>query len=133
VNQSKNSTTGLSDGGYTYFASAIHNSVNENLTETRSYNVDLTAPVVNLLTPANNSWGTTLTQYFAVNNTDGIGLLNTTLYVWNSTNDEINTTSQNISGTVNLTNISVVLPYDDNYSWNYYVCECSYVDEHLCC
>jgi len=39
VNQSKNATDGLTDGDYTYFASAKDGSGNENLTEERSVNI----------------------------------------------------------------------------------------------
>jgi hypothetical protein len=61
VNQSLNSTTGLENGNYTYFASAKDNDTNENVTETRSVtisdNVAPDDPVVSI----NSSDGTNKT------------------------------------------------------------------------
>ncbi|MBT5021453.1 LamG domain-containing protein [Candidatus Woesearchaeota archaeon] len=44
VNQSKNATTGLDDGSYTYQTFAMDNSANTNSTETRSITIETTYP-----------------------------------------------------------------------------------------
>ena len=57
--------------------------------------------------------------------TDDISLKNTTLYVWNSSNNIINSTTVLINGTLNYTNISFTTPYDGVFAWNYLVCDTS--------
>jgi hypothetical protein len=59
INQSQNATNELDDGNYTYFISAKDNVNNENITETRTItidSVDITAPVLNITSPFNNSY-----------------------------------------------------------------------------
>ncbi|MCK5450125.1 DUF2341 domain-containing protein, partial [Candidatus Pacearchaeota archaeon] len=123
VNQSKNATDVLDAGTYTYFASAKDSAGNENLTEVRTVNVDGTSPVVTLVAPANASTVTSLTQYFSANFTD-TQLKNATPYVWNSTGSLINSSeTQTVTGVSNSSNVSIVLPSDATYIWNYYVCD----------
>jgi sporulation protein YlmC with PRC-barrel domain len=86
-------------------------------------NVTSTAPVVTLISPVNNASSTSATQYFISNFTTAANLVNSTFYIWNSTNSIINTTNSIISGTSNQTNISIILPYGDNFKWNYYLCD----------
>ena len=51
INQSKNSTSGLDDGDYTYFASIKDKLGNENVTETRIVTIDTTYPNINFMLP----------------------------------------------------------------------------------
>ena len=106
---------------YTVFA---NDSLRYQINLSGSFNVtDTRVPEVNLKTPVNGTIVKNETQYFSANFTDNVLLINTTLYIWNSTNSIINVTSLNITGTGNLTNISVSLPYDDVFKWNYYSCD----------
>ena len=109
----------------TYYLNATANDTigNENQTETRTITLDTSAPVVDLNSPQNGSSLTSLTIWFAANYTNE-NLKNTTLWIWNSTLDVINNTeNRTITGTQNNTNISIVLPYDDTFYWNYYTCD----------
>ncbi|MBR9705084.1 hypothetical protein GOV12_06745, partial [Candidatus Pacearchaeota archaeon] len=84
--------------------------------------VDL-PPTVNLVSPLNQSIVTSANSaYFVANHID-VELKNTTLYVWNSTGSSINITTETTTGSSNSTNISVVLPYNGTFSWNYYTCD----------
>ncbi len=132
VNQSKNASAGLTPGSYAYFASAKNVRGNQNMTDKRwiiitSGNVDTTAPNVTLIAPANGTTVALRRQYFIANLTDDMGLLNATLYIWNSTDSLTNQTNITLSGTRNSSNISVLLPLaSDSYKWNYYVCDNNY-------
>ena len=109
----------------TYYLNATANDTvgNENQTETRTITLDTSAPVVDLNSPQNGSSLTSLTVYFVANYTNE-NLKNTTLWIWNSTLDVINNTeNRTITGSSNFTNISIVLPYDDTFYWNYYTCD----------
>ncbi|MBU1854065.1 MAG: LamG domain-containing protein, partial [Candidatus Omnitrophica bacterium] len=55
INQSLNTTDGLTDGTYTYQAYAKDISGNENSTETRFLTVDTTYPVINITSPVNST------------------------------------------------------------------------------
>ena len=95
-----------------------------------------TPPVVNLTSPSNNTITSTLTHSFNASYTTSTGaLVNSTLYIWNSTNDIINQTTESITGTSNSTNISVTFTYDDVYEWNYYACNdvvfCGWADANF--
>ncbi len=70
---------------------------------------DTTPPTVTLISPANDSTTTTNLTFFNANFTDDIFLLNTTLFIFNST-ALIGNNFTNISGTSNSTNLSFVLP-----------------------
>lgn len=59
--------------------------------------------------------------YFNASFTGELGLSNSTLYIWNSTDYLVNTTLDTISGTSNVSNISVTLDEFDTYTWNYLV------------
>ncbi|PJE81348.1 hypothetical protein COU58_02945 [Candidatus Pacearchaeota archaeon CG10_big_fil_rev_8_21_14_0_10_32_42] len=76
-------------------------------------------PIVTLLSPLDNSRFNSGNLYFIANFTDNLGLANSTFYLWNSTSDLINTTIDIITGTLNSTNLSVTLPYEDTFTWNY--------------
>ena len=85
--------------------------------------LDTRVPDIYLIYPQNRSYVKNATQYFSINISENVGLTNATIYVWNSTNAEINVTIANVTGSTNSTNISVTLPYDDVFKWNYYVCD----------
>ncbi|MBT6775079.1 hypothetical protein HOA91_06960, partial [Candidatus Woesearchaeota archaeon] len=55
VNQSKNATTVLSDGDYTYYASAKDTNENENITTTRTITIDTTNPTITISSPTNGT------------------------------------------------------------------------------
>ncbi len=94
VNQSKNSTTGLDDGTYTYFSTAKDNVGNENLTETRYFTVDTTNPLVDFVDPTNSSGVTVGRDYVEINVSVTDENLDTiTINLYNSTNDLIETNS----------------------------------------
>lgn len=77
------------------------------------------APVVTLLAPTNGSTSQIATISFNASFTDNLGLVNATLYVWNSTGSLINTTVRAISGTSTTVNTTLVLPYYGRFTWNY--------------
>ncbi len=82
---------------------------------------DLTSPNATLLTPTNNSYKNT-DQNFSVNLTDNIGLKNATLHIFNSTDNEVNTTVfTSISGTLESAIGVVVTLVDGVYKWFYEV------------
>jgi len=89
-----------------------------------NYTADSTAPSVYLKSPSNASSLNSLTQWFVANFTDNSNLKNATVYIWNSTKSLINSTvNVTIVGVANTSNLSVILPYDDTFSWNYYACD----------
>jgi len=123
VNQSLNSTDGLVDGIYTYSASAVDVAGNTNSTETRTITISASVPpTVTLTSPVDNSNFNTSTINF-ISNFTNLDLKNSTLYVWNSSLDLINQTDNTITGTTNSSNVSVVLAYDGDFTWNYYACD----------
>ncbi|MBX4196219.1 LamG domain-containing protein [Candidatus Pacearchaeota archaeon] len=79
---------------------------------------DTTAPSVTLLAPSNGSFVTSNATNFSASFTDDYQLKNATLYLWNSTS-LLNTTSRTLNGTSNATNISITLPREGTYFWNY--------------
>ncbi len=111
VNQSKNASTGLDNGTYTYFASAKDSSGNENMTEVRS----LTITSADTIYP-------TFSSYWDNNGSlinSGIGLFNVTL---NNTNGtvflEINNTNVSATNlTANVYNVSY--NFTGNGTYNY--------------
>ena len=123
------SVTDMLNGTFAYRWHSWGNGTNRNynVSNERSYSVnesDSILPVVNLISPANNTASTSATQYFIANFTDNSLLKNATLWIWNSTNNVVNSSeNRTISGTSNSTNITIVLPRNDTYKWNYYVCD----------
>jgi len=72
---------------------------------------------VTLVSPANNS-NVTSGQIFICNVSNALNLNNITLYIWNSTGDVYNTTTNSVSGTENETNFTIYFDYNDNMEWN---------------
>ncbi|MDP2925066.1 MAG: LamG-like jellyroll fold domain-containing protein, partial [Nanoarchaeota archaeon] len=126
VNQGKNASAELDFGNYTYSVSAKDVNGNENKTDVRTLSItsDIIPPNTALISPANGTTVYTAAQIFAASFSDNGKLVNTTLYIWNSTGSLINSSeNRSISGTSNVSNISIILPRDDNYTWNYYTCD----------
>ena len=86
---------------------------------------DSTNPTITLKVPVNNTNSTLTSHTFNATFTDNIQLKNTTLYIYNTTGQSINTSYRAIIGTSNSTNISYTFTYDDRFYWNYYVCDSS--------
>ena len=86
---------------------------------TADYVSDISSPIVTLETPINNSNYTTGTQiYFNCSTTDNINLANITFKIWNSTKDEVNTTTTLLVGISNSTNFTYTPSIPDTYLWN---------------
>lgn len=84
VNQSLNSSTGLNNGTYTYYANATDTYGISEQTADRQVNIPQDYPSVLLISPENNSnFNNTGITFFVANSTGNIGLVNTTLYLWN--------------------------------------------------
>ncbi len=79
---------------------------------------DSTAPVVYLKNPANSTITKSNNLFFSTNFTDNVGLLNASLYLWNNT-DLISINSTTLSGLAGIANLSLTLPRDGTYFWNY--------------
>ncbi len=87
---------------------------------------DATSPVANLNAPLNGSNATSKTNTFNATFTDNSALKNVTLYIYNATQTLINSTeNRSITNAVNTTNITIILPYDGRFFWNYRVCDSS--------
>ena len=83
---------------------------------------DTTSPNTYLISPANNTNTTNLTQTFTANETDNLGLKNAILYIWNSTGSQLyhNWCYQESANTSNQTGIdgNCGLNYSGSYSNN---------------
>lgn len=65
----------------------------------------------------------------ATHNTTTSTLKNTTLYIWNSNGTIYKTNETNITGTSNITNLSITFDKTNEFLWNYYTCnlvECNF-------
>ena len=120
--------TGTS-GNYTFFAYVNMTSDLSIGNTTFTFNVTIgnsssdSSPSINLISPANGTSTNYSSLNFLANFTDTIQLRNSTLFIWNSSNSIINQTSSNINGTFNSTNISITLPYNNIFAWNYLACD----------
>lgn len=86
----------------------------------------LTQPTIYSVTPKNNTILPTGAFIFGSNITAvdvGDSLINNTLFVWNSSGQEINRTTLSLSADYNATNVSVYLPRGDGYTWNFFGCD----------
>jgi len=72
---------------------------------------------VTLVSPENDS-SVTSGQVFICNVSKALNLNNITLYIWNSTGDIYNQTTNSVSGTENETNFTIYFDYNDNMEWN---------------
>ncbi len=115
------SNSSMADGSYSLRYYCWDNVGNLNSTAVRSFSFDGTVPISALAAPANNTFTTSAIHSFNATFSDNIGLSNATLYIWNSSHAVINTTLRNLAGTTGSINISVTLPYDGRFYWNYLV------------
>ncbi len=77
-------------------------------------------PTVTLNKPDDNEVSTSLTQLFNCTGEDDFKLVNITLYIWNSSSQEVTTITNYVNGTLNQTNWTYSLPYEDDFVWNCY-------------
>ncbi len=111
------------------FTSLSAGTVSFNVTYWSNYSIngtegaaDNTVPITTLIAPSNNTATATATYSFNSTFSDETALANATLYIWNSSSDIVNNTeTRTLSGTVGSSNITLTLPYDDNFTWNYLV------------
>ena len=73
---------------------------------------------VNINTPADSTFSSNLTQNFSCSITDATAIQNLSLYIWNSTGDNIITNSTDLTGVSNSTDWINILPYNNIYKWN---------------
>lgn len=86
--------------------------------------LDVYSPVVNLISPSNNSRSSIANQSFSCNASD-LQLHNVTFFIWNSSNSLINNQTLNLTGAANSSSFNVTgLSYDD-YQWNCLVFDAS--------
>ncbi|MCK4429181.1 MAG: S8 family serine peptidase, partial [Candidatus Aenigmarchaeota archaeon] len=92
----------------------------DNLGESSIYylNMSVTAPTVNLENPIDNYNSSENNVAFNCSASDNSGLVNITLYIWNSTQEICAANTTNISGISNSTTWTVNLTHDGNYTWN---------------
>jgi len=83
-----------------------------------SLTYDATAPVVHLVSPINDTKTNQSNQTFTCNITDTVKIANLTLYIWNSSGDNILMNTMSLSGVENRTSWNVTLPYDNVFVWN---------------
>jgi len=81
---------------------------------------DAVTPGVTLVAPANGSQSLINNVTFNATFTDNFALRNATLFIWNSSLAVINQTGRTINGTANGVNITVTLPYQGTFYWNYF-------------
>ncbi|MFC1685886.1 hypothetical protein ACFLZZ_02575 [Nanoarchaeota archaeon] len=105
----------FSEGSTTLYAYANDSVGNENTTSVTFF-VDSNAPVVHLISPADNTVTKTASQTFTCNITN-VGVTNLTLYLWNATAGIYSNTTD-LSGTENETSWQFTLPYDASFEWN---------------
>ncbi len=108
-------TSCLADGTHNWNVTCEDSYGNSNTSETRTFTIDTTPPVVNLIAPTNNEQTSQCDISFTCNATDANGIKNITLYVWNSTGVYYSDSSQmnSIDRTVNFP-----IGLEGNYLWN---------------
>lgn len=112
VNQSKNSTSGLDDGDYTYFVSSKDDSGNENLTATRTLVIDTIAPTIILISPINNS-GQPQNITFNYNVTEANNVTSCSLILNSATNQTNTSIKKSITQNFTLDNLAI-----GSYNWS---------------
>lgn len=76
-------------------------------------------PVVTLLDPANGKFISAANIRLVGQASDDVQLDRMTLYLWNSSGGLVTSAVQYKTGVLNVSNISVVLPYENDFIWNY--------------
>ena len=85
--------------------------------------IDTTEPSAILSTPLNNSYNSS-EQSFSVYLSDDLGLMNTTLFIFNSTNDLVSQIFDGDENIFGMTNITITIPVsliEGRYHWSYQV------------
>src|SRR3989344_3714523 len=78
-------------------------------------------PIISLVSPANNSIITSQTS-FSCNISDNIQVQNLTFNIWNSSGDNLQSSSVDLTGIDNLSSWDYIIPYSDSYLWNCFGC-----------
>jgi subtilisin family serine protease len=112
-------TLNLPYSNYKWNCFACSNNGNCSFAES-NYTLDIQRIKVSLNSPLNNSFNNENSTNFSClsESISNFSLVNTTFYLWNSSNDLINISTQNISGINNLTSFYYNLSYNENYTWN---------------
>ncbi|MBS3066130.1 LamG domain-containing protein, partial [Candidatus Pacearchaeota archaeon] len=99
--------TNLTDGIYYFNASATDTTNNKNYTETRNVTLDTTSPAINFTNPTETHGGVVGRNWTIINVTStDTNFANVTIYLYNSTNVLINSTTTTTSPNyVNITNL----------------------------
>ncbi len=120
INRTYNSST----GDYCQFYSKEETSATIRPYLNITYSEAIGALTVHLTSPANNTFVSnntitpTSSQVFSCSINDEGGVANLTLYIWNSTDNNIHTNTTNLTGTSNSTNFTYNFPYYDTFKWN---------------
>lgn len=107
----------------------VNVSLNDYVTNSTLYNITIDKNIfaqyelksiltVSLNTPENISTQTTPTSFNCSSIAGANDLVNSTLYIWNSTGSLYNQTTTNISGLSNESITSINFTYDDTFTWN---------------
>ncbi|MDO8509064.1 MAG: PRC-barrel domain-containing protein [Nanoarchaeota archaeon] len=91
----------------------------DNVSLTGNLIPDSIFPNSNLISPQNNSQSKFSTHSFNATFSDNIGLSNASYYLWNSTGSIINITSASLTGLLGSINLSLTLPYEGRFTWNF--------------
>jgi hypothetical protein len=85
--------------------------------------IDLTPPMIELVSPENDTAVNISKNFFVGNFTDIVGLKNFSLLVYNSTGDLIGVNTSLISGKFNQSNLSFIFPYSGKFKWTFIACD----------
>jgi hypothetical protein len=88
---------------------------------TITFTMDFINPNATLISPENNTFNTPASQNFTVNLSDNIGIKNATVYIYNSSNELTNqTTNADFAEHILSSTAGIVVSLiDDNYTWYY--------------
>jgi len=109
----------LVDGIYNWFYDIFDSAGNQYTTGNNTLTIDSTGPTISLTSPADGSQVTNPAQTFTADISDSGGLVDATLYVWNSTNDLVFTDTDTLTGTSDTASIGYTLSAYGIYKWNY--------------
>jgi hypothetical protein len=121
VNQSRNSSTALSNGRYNYQVTVINTANTTTATDFRTIILDSNNPNATLINPTNNTSSTNLSYNFTANLSDSFGIANVTLYIYNSSgiyNQTITTFTAGITNTIIGTVVTLI---NGIYTWFYQI------------
>lgn len=114
--------TNLPSARYYYNVSVVDKANNRNTTETYILTLDYLKPNATLKSPSNNSFSNVTSQNYSAYLNDSLsGIKNATLYIYNSSNYNVNSTSFTFTGQVSYIIGTIVTLIDDVYNWFYTV------------